>query len=325
MSLGLYVSSFYFFQSSKGKSSYLGLNSPIQYKNTQYSQAIEFFQEFFKAHRTIENLEDEKRLYYIKTNPAWCGETERYAYVAACIYSGAYGIERDIYDAKSRRKVGSIEKDQAGVMPFFVFVAIPKEGTSTGPINKGLIIFQSMGVYGVKSITCKMVNKFSRQRMNATFHTCNVSPSEFLKALFDVGSIKKLRLIKNRLSDDHSDFLDGGSYAKEEHILSSFRGTVFSKLIDRLIRYGLNKSAVFEWENHTSYDSVKVTMDIGEGKERTVDLHKYDNLSILEYVPRQYEKENGHADENTIIQYLCARATEYMEKMDMTIHVVSKR
>lgn len=95
-------------------------------------------------------------------------------------------------------------------------------------------------------------------------------------------------------------------------------------MIDRLIRYGLNKSAVFEWDN-TSYDSVKVTMDIGEGKERTVDLHKYDNLSILEYVPSQYEKENGHADENTIIQYLCARATEYMEKMDMTMHVVSKR
>ena len=62
MSLGLYVSSFYFFQSSKGKSSYLGLNSSIQYKNTQYSQAIEFFQEFFKAHRTIENLEDEIEL-----------------------------------------------------------------------------------------------------------------------------------------------------------------------------------------------------------------------------------------------------------------------
>ncbi|MFR2869720.1 MAG: hypothetical protein ACLTCJ_05645, partial [Gemmiger formicilis] len=54
-------------------------------------------------------------------------------------------------------------------------------------------------------------------------------------------------------------------------------------------------------------------------------LHKYDNLSILEYIPSQYEKENGHADENTIISYLCARATEYIEKMDMTIHVISRR
>ena len=47
MSLGLYVSSFYFFQSGKKKSNYLGLNSPIQYEDTQYSQAIEFFEEFF--------------------------------------------------------------------------------------------------------------------------------------------------------------------------------------------------------------------------------------------------------------------------------------
>lgn len=325
MSLGLYVSSFYFFQSGKRKSSYLGLNSPIQYKNTQYSQAIEFFEAFFAAHHTIENLEEEKRLYYIKTNPAWCGETERYAYIAACIYSGAYGVERDIYDAKSRRKVGSIEKNQAGVMPFFVFVAIPKEGTSTGPINKGLIIFQSMGVYGVKSITCKMINEFSKERMNSTFHTCNVSPSEFLRTFFELGGLKRLKLVNNRLSEDKSDLLSGVSFAKEERILSSFWGNTFSGLVDRLIQFGLNKSAVFELEKGTQYDNVTATIDIGEGRQRTVNLHKYDNMSILEYVPRQYEKENGHADENTIIQYLCARATEYMEKMDMTIHVVSKR
>lgn len=82
---------------------------------------------------------------------------------------------------------------------------------------------------------------------------------------------------------------------------------------------------IFELENGISYDNVTATIDIGDGKERTVNLHKYDNLSILEYIPSQYEKENGHADENTIISYLCARATEYIEKMDMTIHVISRR
>ena len=46
MSLGLYVSSFYFFQSGKN-SCYLGLNSPVQYNDTQYSQAIDFFEAFF--------------------------------------------------------------------------------------------------------------------------------------------------------------------------------------------------------------------------------------------------------------------------------------
>lgn len=210
-------------------------------------------------------------------------------------------------------------------MPFFVFVAIPKEGTSTGPINKGLIIFQSMGVYGVKSITCKMINEFSKERMNSTFHTCNVSPSEFLRTFFELGGLKRLKLVNNRLSEDKSDLLSGVSFAKEERILSSFWGNTFSGLVDRLIQFGLNKSAVFELEKGTQYDNVTATIDIGEGRQRTVNLHKYDNMSILEYVPRQYEKENGHADENTIIQYLCARATEYMEKMDMTIHVVSKR
>lgn len=107
--------------------------------------------------------------------------------------------------------------------------------------------------------------------------------------------------------------------------MSSFLGRAANTFIERLIHFGLDKSAIFELENGISYDNVTATIDIGDGKERTVNLHKYDNLSILEYIPSQYEKDNGHADENTIISYLCARATEYIEKMDMTIHVISRR
>lgn len=324
MSLGLYVSSFYFFQSGKN-SCYLGLNSPVQYNDTQYSQAIDFFEAFFAVRRTMETLESEKKLYYIETNPNWRGETEKFSYIAACIHSGNYGIESDIYDATSHKRVGSIEKNQAGMVPFFVFVAIPKKETSTEPINKGLILFQSMGIYGAKSITCKMINEFAKDKMNATFHMCNVSPSEFLNAFFDLGTLKRLKLTRNRTSEDNSDQLSGISYAKEERVLSSFLGRAANTFIERLIHFGLDKSAIFELENGISYDNVTATIDIGDGKERTVNLHKYDNLSILEYIPSQYEKENGHADENTIISYLCARATEYIEKMDMTIHVISRR
>lgn len=68
MSLGLYVSSFYFFQSGKN-SCYLGLNSPVQYNDTQYSQAIDFFEAFFAVRRTMETLESEKKLYYLKQIP----------------------------------------------------------------------------------------------------------------------------------------------------------------------------------------------------------------------------------------------------------------
>ena len=55
MSLGLYVSSFYFFRSGKN-SCYLGLNAPVQYNDTQYSQAIDFFEDFFEVRRTMETL-----------------------------------------------------------------------------------------------------------------------------------------------------------------------------------------------------------------------------------------------------------------------------
>lgn len=324
MDLGLYVSSFYFIHTSKKKSNYMELNSLFPYTNNKYFNIIDFFEDFFKAHNNIRNLYLDNKLYSIETDASWRGETDQYIYTCARINSGTYGVETDIYDVKSKAKVGSISKDQAGVLPFFVFVAVAKPGTSTTPINKGLIMFQSMGVYGVKSVTCKLLNEFSKSKMDCTFRTCNVSASEFLKAFFDIGRLKRLRLIRNSVSDDNSDLLEGVSYAREERVLSSFRGAIFSGLVDRLIQFGLSKSAVFEWENDITYDCVKATMDIGEGKERTVDLHAYDNLSIIEYVPKQYQKDNGHADEHTIIQYFCMRATEYLRKMDMTIRVVSK-
>lgn len=135
MSLGLYVSSFYFFQSGKN-SCYLGLNSPVQYNDTQYSQAIDFFEAFFAVRRTMETLESEKKLYYIETNPNWRGETDKFSYIAACIHSGNYGIESDIYDATSHERVGSIEKNQAGMVPFFVFVAIPKKRRQQNPLTR---------------------------------------------------------------------------------------------------------------------------------------------------------------------------------------------
>ena len=68
MSLGLYVSSFYFFQSGKN-SCYLGLNSPVQYNDTQYSQAIDFFEAFFAVRRTMETLESERSCITLKQIP----------------------------------------------------------------------------------------------------------------------------------------------------------------------------------------------------------------------------------------------------------------
>lgn len=65
MSLGLYVSSFYFFRSGKN-SCYLGLNAPVQYNDTQYSQAIDFFEDFFAVRRTMETLESKKSCITLK-------------------------------------------------------------------------------------------------------------------------------------------------------------------------------------------------------------------------------------------------------------------
>lgn len=124
------------------------------------------------------------------------GEEKRmtFVYLMARIRSGVFGVEADIYDRKKRTTVGKRDINQADVMPFLFFIAIPKPATTDEhhPVNKGIMLFQSNGVYGVKSKTTALLNMFSREQLDSSFKTRNVAPGAFLDQLFKIGKLKKM-------------------------------------------------------------------------------------------------------------------------------------
>lgn len=84
----------------------------------------------------METLESEKKLYYIETNPNWRGETDKFSYIAACIHSGNYGIESDIYDAASHERVGSIERIKQEWFLSLYLLLFPKKRRQQNPLTK---------------------------------------------------------------------------------------------------------------------------------------------------------------------------------------------
>ena len=74
---------------------------------------------------------------------------------------------------------------------------------------------------------------------------------------------------------------------------------------------------MFEFENN-SYDTLKVVVDIG-GRNRTIDLHNLDNLSIIEAVPDEIRQADGHPDKEMLIEYFKQVASEYLEEMVLRI------
>lgn len=325
MQLGLYVCSFYFHQRIKGQNDYIwNLNAPIKYEDHCFPNALAFFKSFCDSHKETQDLEDEQKLYFIETNDAWFGENDEFHYFMFQVHSGAYGIQADIYDKNNKKYIGKRSKDHADVIPFLCYVVIPKTPPDNSPVNKGILFFQSTGVYGIKSCTSKLINDFARDMTASSFQTRNVSPDEFLKTLFENSNLRKLRLIRNYGSRDLSDSL-GPNYSREERVISKFHSAPAISLFERLVHFGLSRGSLFEWDDGHFYDQVKVEVDFGNNRPRTIDLRNISHLSILEYIPNIYTNANGHADSNSIIPYFTERATYYIQRLCVTMNSASKK
>lgn len=322
MYTGLYICSFYLYQKKDKKYSYCPLNHSIFKGDKYYTSAWPLLEDFFSAHGAVQDLVEDQKLYFIQAPAHWQGETEDFRYRMVEICSGAYGIESDLYDKNKQKKIGVIGADQAGVHSFLLLIAIPKDPAADKKTQKGLLIFQSIGPYGVKTITRKVLNEYLQHTVSASFYMRNVSTSQFLYSLFENTKIKQLHLIHNRLSTDPSDAVDRAAYAQEERIFSGFLYQplqALQSLTDKLISFGLNKEGIFEWDDGSKYNAVKVTVDLGEGKQRIVNLHQIDNLSIIETLPSQYQLPNGKVDAEKALPYLVQRAAAYLHKMDPLI------
>lgn len=322
MNLGLYICSFYFMQSAnKKKNAYCwDLNNPVSFDENYYNDAEAFFNSFFQAYARDQE-DDPNRVFYIERESTWRGETDTFVYLMARIRSGIFGVEADIYDRKERQTVGKRNINQADVMPFLLFIAIPKPSTTDEdhPVNKGIMLFQSNGVYGVKSKTTAQIRAFAQTHLNSSFITRNVAPGPFLEQLFENGKLKKIHLIRNKITSDDADRLNKVYYGREERIISQLLTSKMEEIIYKLKRFGMNPEAVYEWDDGNEYQNVKVYMEIDKGIYRTIDLHHFENRSILEYIPDRYRKENGHANEDEILSYFIERSKFYLARMAVSL------
>lgn len=323
MNFGLYICSFYFTQTKNKKDKtkhILDLNKPMNCEEKGFPNAISEFKKFFVTQVKTQVIDEEQKVFFIEENKEWAGQEDLFEYAMIKVHSGNYGIETDIYDSQTSEKIGLITKEQAVVKTFLVMVVIPKNNDNT-VVNKGLMMFQTIGTYGVKTTTTERMKNFLSANANIDLHICNVTDTEFLNNLFQQCDLKKLRLIKNKVSKDSSDRLVG-LYAKEERILSRFFEKPAESLVKRLKDFALKKDSVLEWEVGAEYDQIKVEVDTEYGNRRTVDLHHFDAYSIIENIPSQFSKENGNVDENRTLEYLKSRASYYIKKMDVRVQIV---
>ena len=226
------------------------------------------------------------------------------------INSGAYGIESNITDIKTNEIVYKKKENHADIKPFYFFLAIPTKNDKY-EIEKGIIIFQNIGVYGIKTITMRKLKEYLSEFFKLSLYSGNICPEVFVERLLKDNIINKLIVIKNNVSEDAADNI-GIGYGKQE--VSYSRLIMKDSMKEKLMNYIKSRNRIFEIED-AKYDQVKVNVQDASGRIRTINLNSIDNLSLIESIPNEIRLSNGYPDQDKMLEHFKKVTNEYMEKM----------
>lgn len=319
--LSLTACSFYFKKSNSRKlDKIFSLNSAVtgihNDKEFALSGAQELFESFFRAHENMATDDIRKQTFSCRYKDTFTCETAAFKMLYTKIQSGIYGTSSEIYDADTRKVKLKKSARDIDVRPFYLFVVLPKD-TEDLKVQKGMLIFQNVGQFGVKTITTELMQSYFSSQYGITIVCKTIAPDLFIKKVIRKDNIKKLVMIKNVKSADDTD--TGRGYGKEVREIGDLRfsDTLWSKIHNKIQWVAGGKYNLFEFEQQT-YDTLKVVVDIG-GRDRKIDLHNLDNLSIIEAIPDEIRMADGHPNEQMLIQHFTKVADEYLDEMVLRI------
>ena len=197
-------------------------------------------------------------------------------------------------------------KEDAEIMKFKVFFAIPK-GRGT---VKGIILFQNIGQYGIKTITTEYLSKFISKELDLVLTTGNICPEVFVKKLLEHGGLRKIVYTRNNISNDKAD-IDEIGYGKEERVIMGFSN--IKKWVEKLSGYLNGNKRLYEFEN-IDYNGVKFVTSI-YGRERTIDINNINNVSIIEGIPDEIVNSFGDVKDVDLKNHFVKVTSEYLEHM----------
>ncbi len=294
------------------------LNDAIKVKEVhEIANAITLFEAFFKNYSDSINNEAKKQTFSCEYKEVFFGDTEKFKYIYAVIHSGNYGSASEICDIQTREIKYNKKPTDADIRPFYLFVVIPKDSINV-KVNKGMLLFQNVGPYGVKTITTHYMQEFFSRRYGITLKCSTIAPQLFIKKVISKDTIKKFIMVKNHISSDLADNINTG-YGIEVRQIANFHfsDTMWGKLLEKISYVANGRFNLFEFEQK-EYDTLKLLVSVG-GRDRTIDLHNLENLSIIEGIPDNIQGVDGHPIRESLIKHLEQVASEYLCEMVLQI------
>ena len=285
-----------------------------EYEATVDDQDLKFkdifgmFQSFCENSKEMIDNNKLQKVFLVKNQSVKEYSTETYKAVSFIIRSGSYGVESDMTDRISQQVIHHRSENEADVKEFHCIAFVPKDvGGVT--IEKGILVFESIASYGVKTITCKYLREHLAQ-MGLTLETRSVSVSAFIEKLTKQGKLQRITVIKNHVSPNDADNMLI-TVGREEK--SYINPQVHAEWLNKILRLfdRVDKEGICEIPDDEDFDDISFQFSI-DGRMRTVRLRYLDRQSIVEDVP---DGVINRDDDTKLINYMIETADAYKDKM----------
>ncbi len=311
ISSGLLVCSFYLKKKfSRSDENIIELNNKIcDDQDNEYENVFSMIEAFLN--KSVVTTDDEKsmKLFTVDEDSIKKHDHKTYSAVSFAILSGSYGLESDITDRKTGNLKYKRTQDDADIKRFYCLIYVPKDTDDTR-IQKGIMLFQTISTYGIKTITTKQLKEFFSEK-GITLETRSVSVRIFIEKIIENSSLNKVTLVKNSVSLDSSDnmFISTGREEKT-YIKPKLHQSWVNKFLDFLD--GKQNDDIFEINNE-KYQDIRITFSLS-GKSRTVKVSDIDKFSVVEEIPNTIFN-NGKYSKDELVKHMLLVAGDYKEKM----------
>lgn len=279
---------------------------------------LSFFQSYISSFGHLLELNDNQKK-SLKLDSSRLNISTANRIISGIIESGDYGYESVIYNTSSGKEKYRRQVDDTEIKPFYFLIHLPKNE------NKGFVILQRLGIYGIHGIFKNHLTKFFKNRYSELLLDFDPFVSrELAHAFLDRGNIREFALTRYNLPGDVAEKL--GMIGHEEDIMSielriKARRNRVLNLNTRVKQFIKNPNArIFSVRELDSlgFDGehkTKIKVELG-GNTRTVDLS--DTAQIRPYydIDNEVEKEvSGHPVFNSIDEIAQNLITELREEL----------
>ena len=274
----------------------------------KFSDVFEFLQLFCRTNEALKDDTEKQKLFSISSGSVQMHDKATYRAMSFAVRSGNYGVEAVMIDRKTRRETHRRSADEAAVIEFNGIVYVPK---NMGDVSafKGILIFETIGIYGAKTITTKYLKQLFAQ-YNLTFETRSVSVKVFIDKLIERGNLHRITLINNRVSTNKADNL---LISSGREVVSYLQPRLKPEFLQDMLGWfdRADKTGICEIPS-ADYDDISVTFKIGN-HPRTVRLKNIDRMSIVEDIPETIFEEGDYREK--LIAHMIKTADDYKTKM----------